>query len=50
MEMSTQRKALYRKFETNIPEMNLRGLVPDPSICEQFIYSQDWSAYIAAAK
>jgi hypothetical protein len=33
--------------------MKLCGLVLIPihsCICEQFIYSQDWSAYLAAAK
>ena len=35
------------------PKMKLRGLVPNScisSICERFVYSQDWSAYLAAAK
>ena len=35
------------------PKMKLCGLVLIPihsCICEQFIYSQDWSAYLAAAK
>jgi hypothetical protein len=36
--------ALYRKFETNYPEMKLCGLVPNfyihVSACERFTYSQ----------
>jgi hypothetical protein len=33
-----------------LPEMKLRGLVPNSSIHVSAIYSHDWSAYFAAAK
>ncbi len=45
--------ALYEESDLCVP-IKLRGLVPIStfmySICEGFVYSQDMSAYLAAAK
>jgi hypothetical protein len=47
----------YTDYTENLiyvfPEMNLCGLVDNSyhsCICEGFIFSQNWSAYLAAAK
>jgi hypothetical protein len=46
-------KKQYRKFETNIPRKGIarpQFQFPHSCVCEQFIYSQDRSAYSAAGK
>jgi hypothetical protein len=46
-------KTKYRKLETNIPRKGISGpqsQFPHSCVCEQFIYSHDWSAYSAAGK
>jgi hypothetical protein len=46
-------KTQYRKFEKNV---TIKGIArpqsqfPHPCVCDQFIYSHDWSAYSAAGK